>query len=80
MFIHGGCIGNIRIIDGQLWCCTPDKIEVRNEDFRMEKNIITKVGEIVDVAERDADHVYVATKQHGIHVFTKLGKSYNYNH
>ena len=39
----------------------------------MEKKIITQVGEIVDVAERDVDHVYVATKHHGLQVFTKLG-------
>ena len=55
-----------------------EEVEGKNEDLRMEKKILTQEGEIVDVAERDEDHVYVATKQHGIHVFTKLGKIYIY--
>ena len=40
-FIEADKISNIRLIDDKLWCCTPDKIEVRNENFKIEKEIFS---------------------------------------
>ena len=64
----------LRVINGELYCCTPYSIEVHSQDLQLQRSItLSSVRGFWDVAERDKDHVFVAAND-GLFVFTKSGK------
>ena len=71
----GTGVWSLRIINEELYCCTLDSIEVFSKDLQLQRSITSSSGGwICDVAERDEDHVFIATDK-GLVVFTKSGKN-----
>ena len=68
-------VRSLRIINDELYCCTLISIEVYSKDLQLQRSITSSsVYGFFDVAERDKNHVFVATYA-GLFVFTKSGKN-----
>ena len=71
----GKYVWSLRVINDELYCCTDNSIEVYSQDMQLQRSITSSSGGwFRDVAERDTDHVFVATHK-GLFVFTKSGKN-----
>ena len=66
---------SLRVINDELYCCTLNSIEVYSHDLQLQRSITSSSGRrFHDVAEKDKDHVFVATHE-SLFVFTKPCKN-----